>query len=348
MGSTLLITPVLLSGGGGTRLWPISVPAKPKQLLALASERTMLQETALRVTDGDRYAAPVLIANHAHANEIDAQLASIGCAPAVIVLEPIGRNTAPAIALAALVVAPETILLIMPSDHVIHRLDRFHEAVARALPFALGDWLVTFGIAPTAPETGYGYIRLGEALGEAVHRVDRFVEKPSKDVAEAMLAAGNHVWNGGIFLLKAGAFLEALRLHAPAILDQVRASIAAAERLGERLLPDANLFASSPSDSIDFAVMEKADRVAVIPVDMEWSDVGSWDALHTLGPLDAHRNLALGAVDVLESQNCLVLGDGVRVSVLGISDLIVVASKNQVIVLPRGRSQEVKRLLAEQ
>ena len=341
------IVPVILSGGSGTRLWPMSRPEKPKQLLALNAEETMLQLTALR-TAGESFAAPIVVANAAHADMIDAQLAEVGMAPALVVLEPVGRNTAPAIALAALAVGGgDAPLLVMPSDHVIADVAAFHAAIRAALPLVADGWLVTFGIAPDAPETGYGWIKVGEPLAPGVHRVARFVEKPPLDAAEAMLASGDHVWNGGIFLFRADRFLEELRIHAPAILDAARASIDGGHREGTRLYPDPSAFAASPSDSVDYAVMERAERVAVVPVSMGWSDLGSWDALHAISEQDAAGNTAGGVGDViaLDTSNCLVRSDGIRIATVGVSDLIVVASGNDVLIVPRGRSQEVKTLL---
>lgn len=341
-----LITPVILSGGAGTRLWPLSTAARPKQFLPLVTEQSMIQETAQRVADRDRFAPPIVVANAAHADEIETQLGSIGCAPAALLLEPCGRNTAPAIALAALAVDdPETPLLVMPSDHVIGDPEAFRAAVQAALPFARDGWLVTFGITPDAPETGYGYIRLGETIGERVRRVERFVEKPDRATAEAMLAEGGHAWNGGIFLFRADAFLTALATHAPDIHAAATAAMSAAKRRAGRLQPDPEAFAACRSDSIDYAVMEKAERVAVTPVTMGWSDVGCWDALHALGPVDDAGNLVSGPVALREASGNLVRSSGPKVAALGITDLIVVATDDAVLILPRGRSQEVKALL---
>lgn len=340
-----MITPVILSGGGGTRLWPLSRPERPKQLLALTHDQTMLQVTAARVSDPARYAPPLVVANAAHAALIEAQLGEVGVAPAAIILEPAGRNTAPAIALAALAADRHAVLLVMPSDHVIEQEDAFHAAVAAGLPLAEQGWLVTFGITPTFPETGYGYIKQGERLGEGVHRVERFIEKPQRPAAEAMIAAGGHAWNGGIFLFRASDYLEALGTHAPDLLAPVADSMRAAERDGARLVPGREAFERAPSDSIDYAVMEKAERVAVVPVDLGWSDVGSWDALYAMGPHDDAGNRASGATQLFETNGCLVRSEGVRVSTIGVSDLIVIATPDEVVILPRGRSQEVKRLL---
>ena len=338
------IVPVILSGGSGTRLWPMSRPERPKQLLALTADDTMLQLTARRVA-GEGFAAPIVVASLRHADLIDEQLAAAGIAPQSIILEPVGRNTAPAIALAALAAGGgEEALLVMPSDHVIADVDAFHAAVARALPLVAQGWLVTFGIAPDAPEVGYGWIGRGEAIGEGIFRVRRFVEKPPRDAAEAMLAAGDHDWNGGIFLFRADMYLQALGQHDPAILVAAEAAMAKASREGVRLLPDAAAFAASPDESIDYAVMEKAERVAVVPVSMGWSDLGSWDALHAISDQDVGGNAHVGEVVAIDTKNCLVRSDGVRIALVGVEDLIVVASGDDVLIMPRGRSQEVKKL----
>lgn len=338
------IVPVILSGGSGTRLWPMSRPEKPKQMLALTAAETMLQLTAARA-HGDAFAAPIVVANAAHADAVETQLAGVGASPQALILEPAGRNTAPAIALAALSARGDQPLLVMPSDHVIADREAFHAAIHTALPLVEDGWLVTFGITPDAPETGYGYIKVGEELADGIHRVARFVEKPKRDIAEAMVAAGDHAWNGGIFLFRADAFLAALERFAPDMLTAVRRSLDSARRDGVRIFPDAEAFAASPSDSIDYAVMEKADRVAVVPVSMGWSDVGSWDALHAISDGDRDGNVVAGDVVVLDSRNCLIRSDGARIAMVGVEDLIVVASGDDILILPRGRSQDVKLLL---
>ena len=339
------IVPVILSGGTGARLWPMSRPEKPKQLLALNAKETMLQLTAMR-TGGEGFARPIIVANAAHADVIDQQLLGVAVVPSMIILEPEGRNTAPAIALAALAAGGgDDALLVMPSDHVITDVPAFHAAVRAALPVVNDGWLVTFGIAPDTPETGFGWIKVGEALAPDVHRVGRFVEKPPLDAAEAMLASGDHAWNGGIFLFRADRFLEELGSQAPEILDAARAAIADGYRQGNRLHPDRRAFAASPSESVDYAVMEHAERVAVVPVSMGWSDLGSWDALHAISEQDTRGNSCGGDVIALDTSNCLIRSDGIRIATVGVSDLIVVASGNDVLIVPRGRSQEVKALL---
>ena len=340
------IIPVILSGGSGTRLWPMSRPEKPKQFLPLTADETMLQLTAGRAT-GERFAAPIVVANAAHAEQVAEQLESAGSAPQAVVLEPMGRNTAPAIALAAVAAGGGADpLLIMPSDHVIADVEAFHAAIHAALPLVEDGWLVTFGISPDWPETGYGWIKVGEALTEGVHRVDRFVEKPPRHKAEAMLASGDHAWNGGIFLFRADMFLDALSVHAPDMLAATQDAMGKARRDGATIWPDGDAFAASPSDSIDYAVMEKAQRVAVVPVAMGWSDVGSWDALHAISEGDERGNVVRGEVVAIDTARCLVQAEsGKRVALVGVEDLIVVVSGDDVLVLPRGRSQEVKEIL---
>ena len=341
------IIPVILSGGSGTRLWPMSRPEMPKQMLALTAEETMLQLTARRAPAGERFAAPVIVANALHADMVEEQLGAVEARAQALILEPMGRNTAPAIALAALAAGGgNDPLLVMPSDHVIADVAAFHAAIHAAMPLVEDGWLVTFGITPDAPETGYGYIQVGETIGAGVHKVRRFVEKPKLELAEAMIAAGDHAWNGGIFLFRADAYLDALASFAPEMLAAARAAMERAVRDGARILPDAVEFAKSPSDSIDYAVMEKAARVAVVPVSMGWSDVGSWDALHAISDCDESGNACGGDVVAIDTADCLVrAGPGKRVALVGVTDLIVVVDGDDVLILPRGRSQEVKRIL---
>ncbi len=343
------IVPVILSGGSGTRLWPMSRPEMPKQMLALTANETMLQLTAGR-TQGERYAAPIVVANARHADLVEQQLADAGAMPQALILEPAGRNTAPAIALAAIAAGGGgNALLVMPSDHVINDVAAFHAAIEAAMPLVSQGWLVTFGIAPDSPEIGYGWIQIGDELQPGVHRVARFVEKPPLDKAQSMLASGDHAWNGGMFLFQADAYLEALAQFDPGILIATREAMDKARTEGTRIYPDATAFAASPDDSIDYAVMEKAERVAVVPVAMGWNDVGSWDALHAISDLDeagnAHRSEGGGNVLAIDTKQCFVRSDGIRVSLVGVEDLIVVASGNDVLIMPRGRSQEVKKLI---
>lgn len=340
MAAQASITPVILSGGSGTRLWPVSQAERPKQFIALTAPETMFQLTLGRTAGLPDVTAPLIVANAAHRALVTAQ----NRGDMTLILEPCARNTAPAIALAALALPdPEALMLVMPSDHVINDLPAFHAAIARARPLAADGWLVTFGIEPDAPETGYGYIALGEALAQGAHRVARFVEKPDETRAKAMLAQGGHVWNAGIFLFSGRAYLDALAAHQSDMLAAAKAAMASAARDGAVIAPSAEAFAACPSDSIDYAVMERADRVACVPVSMGWSDVGSWDALYALTDKDADGNALRGAADPIESRGNLIYSDGPAITLVGIEDLIVVATADEVLILPRGASQSVRK-----
>lgn len=340
------IVPVILSGGSGTRLWPVSTPERPKQLLPLTGDQTMLQLTAERIEGFD--AAPVgrtiLVSNAAHAEIIDEQLRQIGVEDYRVILEPVGRNTAPAIALAALEAQPDDALLIMPSDHVIADLPAFHKAIAQAMPLVEQGWLITFGIRPEGPEVGYGYIQMGQSCSDAVHEVVRFVEKPDLTNAQRMLAEGNHVWNAGIFLFRADTYLAALERHRPDILAAVSASLVEARREGAHIFPDSIAFQDCPSDSIDYAIMERESKVACVPVSMGWSDVGSWDSLHAVSARCDNDNAVRGDALLLGANNCLVHSDGPRVTLVDVDDLIVVVSQGNVMILKRGESQKVRKV----
>lgn len=338
------ITPVILSGGSGTRLWPLSRAAQPKQFLNFAGEGTMLEQTLARTQGQAGYGAPLIVCGTAHANLVTEQSAGRG---AHLILEPCARNTAPAIALAALAVPEDTLMLVMPSDHIIAKPQAFLDAVAIAAPLAHTGWLVTFGILPTGPETGYGYIRRDEGVADGLFRVERFVEKPDAATAQAYLDEGCYSWNAGIFLFSAGVYLEALGRFAPDMLAAARAAMDGAERTGAEIRPDPAAFAASPSDSIDYAVMEKAEKVAVVPVDMGWSDIGSWDALHELLGKDAQGNAHVGEVVSIGGSGNLVRSDGPVVTLAGVSDLIVIATGDTVMILPRGHSQDVKKIVEE-
>jgi mannose-1-phosphate guanylyltransferase len=314
------IRPVILSGGAGTRLWPLSRAGRPKQFLALTGTESLLKATASRAA---AWGPPIVVAAREQALAVRAEVPD-----ARLVLEPCARGTAAAVALAAVAAREGELLLIMPSDHHIEDEPAFRAAVATAVPLAADGWLVTFGIAPDRPETGYGYIRRGEGLAAGAFRAERFAEKPDRATAQSWLAEGGWDWNAGIFLFAREALLDALRRHSPDVLAAVEGD-----------------FESAPSTSIDKAVMEKADKVAVVPAAMGWSDIGSWEALHALGPLDGDGNLLTGDVVAPDSRNCLVRSDGPVVVALGVEDLVIVATERAVLVVPRGETQRVREAI---
>ncbi|MGE5063170.1 MAG: mannose-1-phosphate guanylyltransferase [Myxococcales bacterium] len=339
------IVPVILSGGAGSRLWPYSTEDTPKQFLSFTGAKSLFQLALDRVKDRQRFAAPMVVGNVRHAELCERELG--GEDEARVVLEPCARNTAAAIAMAAAVAreshGEDILLLVMPSDHVIEDIDAFHDAVVTGEVAARAGRLVTFGIRPTSPDTGYGYIQTGAALGdiEGVSEVVRFVEKPHLAAAEGMVADGEHLWNAGIFLFAAGTFLDELAIHAPLIATAAETAIAKAEQQGNRIFADAIALEDCPSESVDYAVMEHSARLAVVPMSPGWSDLGSWDALAEL--LEARPH---GPITTLECDDCYIRSDGVQVAALGVRDLIIVASGQRLLILPRGRSQEVKKLLS--
>jgi mannose-1-phosphate guanylyltransferase/mannose-1-phosphate guanylyltransferase/mannose-6-phosphate isomerase len=301
----------------------------------------MLRQTAMRVADDAMFAAPMVVASAAQADAIEAEVPGLGA----LILEPAARNTAPAIALAALNAARDDVLLVLPSDHLIADAAAFRDAVRRALPFARQGWIVTFGMTPDRPETGYGYVKRGAALGDGLFAAERFVEKPDRATAEGWLAQGGYDWNGGIFLLRADAAIDGLAAHAPDILAAARRAVEAQARTGRRIAPDAAAFGASPSQSIDYALMEKADRVAVVPVSAGWSDIGGWAALHDVAGQDADGNAASGDVLAIDSRNCLIRSDGPLVAAIGVDDLVIVATADAVLVVPRAQAQRVREIV---
>lgn len=355
------IIPVILSGGSGTRLWPMSTPARPKQFLPLVTDRTMFAETIARTQGQPGFAAPLVVCGPGHVEHALADLTASGISDARIIVEPAARNTAPAIALAAHAAilgaahaagAGDTPILVMPSDHVMTDPAAFLAAIKAALPAVRAGALATFGIEPSGPETGYGYIQRGAASTTApgTFAVARFVEKPPLDAAQAMLAAGGHYWNAGIFLMRADAYLAALAASAPAMADACAAAMAGSAATGSTLHPDSAAFLASPSDSIDYAVMERAPNVVVAPVDPGWSDVGSWTALHALAPHDAHGNASQGNVLTIDTNGSLIRATaGVRIATLGVDNLIVIANAGpagtDVLVIPMDRAQDIKRIV---
>ncbi|MBK5910914.1 mannose-1-phosphate guanylyltransferase/mannose-6-phosphate isomerase [Rhodothalassium salexigens] len=351
-GASRLICPVILSGGTGSRLWPLSRAGYPKQFLPLAGDRTLFQDTVARVaTPG--FAEPLVICNDDHRFIVAEQLRSAGAEARAIVLEPVGRNTAPAAAIAALHLLGETedgddpLMLIMPSDHRIAEPDAFRAAVERAAPAAAAGALVTFGITPDRPETGYGYIKAAGAYGAhgGVSAVERFVEKPDAETAAGYLAAGGYHWNSGIFLVSARRYLDELTAQHPDMVTACRAALdgAAADLTFCRL--DAEAFARAPADSIDYAVMEHTERAAVVPVAMGWSDLGAWSAVWDAGTKDAEGNATRGDVILHDTRNAYVRAEHGLVAVAGLDDVVVVATDDAVLVADRRRAQDVKALV---
>ena len=341
------ILPVILSGGSGTRLWPASRSMYPKQLLALAEKRTMLQATALR-TRGLAGSAKhcLIVCNEAHRFSVAEQLAAIEM-DCRIILEPEGRNTAPAVALAALQAAkddPDTILLVMPADHVIANVKRFQSAVADGAEAAAAGKLVTFGIVPTRPETGFGYVR-ATVDGTKSVPVESFVEKPDAKTAESYIAGGKHFWNSGMFLFKASTYLETLKRLVPEMYEACVESMQKQSLDGLFLRPESEAFLRCPSDSIDYAVMEKAKDAAMIPLDAGWSDVGSWSALYDVLPSDDAGNTIEGDVVMHACEDSYVLAESRLVGVVGLKDVIVVETKDSVLVASKHQSQDVKELV---
>jgi mannose-1-phosphate guanylyltransferase len=341
------IIPVILSGGGGSRLWPFSTNEMPKQFLPLAGPNSLFSDALDRVRDPLRFAAPIIVGSVRHASLCEQELQSDG-EKARLILEPCARNTAVAIAMAASLACEEqgedALLLITPSDHVIEDVAKFREAIRIGETAARAGRLVTFGIRPTGPDTGYGYVHMGaELVGvEGAMEVSSFVEKPPLHLAQEMVEGGEHLWNAGIFLFRAGTLLEEMRAFEPEIASAAELALATAPRDGIRIYPAAEPLHNCPSKSIDYAVMERSSRVAVVPMSPGWSDLGSWDALAAL----VGDSLADGPVTVLDCDNCYIRSDGLEVAALGLRDLIIVASGKRLLVLPRGRSQEVKRLLS--
>ena len=346
--TTSIITPVILCGGGGTRLWPLSRKALPKQFLALAGTDTMLQATLKRVDPEAGFGAPILVCNEDHRFLVAEQARAAGIEPAAILLEPVGRNTAPAVAAAAhaaLAHDPDALILVLPSDHVIGDVAAFRSAVAAAAVRATAGDLVTFGIQPTRPEAGYGYIEAGDALDGCSARIRRFHEKPAREAAERYLAEGRFYWNSGMFLFPAKIVLSELEANAPAVAEAVAAAYAGRTADLDFVRLPREIFAGAPDLSIDVGVMEKTSRGAVVPADLGWSDVGAWDALWAIGDKDAAGTVTFGDVVAEDVADSYLRSEGPLVAAIGVRDLIVVATNDAVLVAPKHQAQAVKTIV---
>lgn len=339
-----VIHPVILCGGGGTRLWPVSLKAKPKPFLPLVSEESLFEQATQRLAGDERFAEPIIVAGPAHQELITQQMAG---APHRLIIEPAAKNTAPAIALAAMLLPPDDVMLVCPSDHYIADPEAFRDAAEAAGALASQDYLTAFGITPESPETGYGYIKRGGSVG-AGFAIAEFVEKPDLERAKAYLESGEYSWNGGIFAFRAGAFIDALDEHRPAMAKGVRDAMDKAMRDGAVIHPDSPSFSSIEGESVDYAVMENTSRAAMVPVSMGWSDIGNWAALHDAladGGSDADAgNVMRGEVDLLDCKGVMAMSDGMRVSAVGLEDICIVVSGSEVLVTTRDGAQKVGKL----
>ncbi|MEZ5579835.1 MAG: mannose-1-phosphate guanylyltransferase/mannose-6-phosphate isomerase [Candidatus Competibacteraceae bacterium] len=344
-----MIVPVILSGGSGTRLWPLSREAYPKQFLPLVDQNTMLQNTALRLAGLADVAAPLVVCNQEHRFMVAEQMRSAGVRPAAVVLEPVGRNTAPAVAVAALhaqAVGDDPILLVLPSDHVIADIAGFQAAVRRVVPHAEAGRLITFGIVPTAPESGYGYIKAGTPLDDSgIGVVERFVEKPDVATAQTYLESGHYYWNSGMFMFRASAFLAELERFAPAMLAACQQALATEQADRDFLWLGPEAFAACSKDSIDYAVMEKTAHAVVMPLAVGWNDVGSWTALWEVGQRDAGGNIERGDVINIDTRDSYIDAASRLVATVGVEHLVVVETADAVLVASKDRVQEVKAIV---
>lgn len=336
------IYPVVLCGGSGTRLWPRSRKQAPKPFLPLVDESTLFEATLSRCADSSRFAPALVVTGVGHRTHVEAQAAHFPGTK--VIVEPMARNTAAAIALAAERLPPDAIMLVCPSDHHIADVEAFRAAASAAARLAEDDWLVSFGIAPTAPETGFGYIRLGSPL-EGGFQVERFVEKPDRETAEQFLAEGGYSWNGGIFVFKARTFLEELARHRPGIATAVHEAVERGQEDGQAFFADAGAFDGvDPQESVDYAVMENTTRAAVVPVSMGWSDIGNWQALRDARKGDEAGNRTRGNVELVDCRHVLAETDGPRVSVIGLEDIAIVVDGDEVLVTTMAGAQKVGKL----
>ena len=342
------IIPVILSGGSGTRLWPLSRKDYPKQYLPLAGDNTMLQETILRLSGLDNLADPIIICNADHRFLVAEQCQQIGIKNPIILLEPVGRNTAPAIAAAALQslkTSDDTVLLVLSADHVIQDIDAFHEAIKIASNQAQEGKLATFGIVPTDASTGYGYIKSSKHNTDGAYKVEEFVEKPDLKTAELYLKQGNYLWNSGMFMFKAEILIDELTVHSPGIVKAVGGAVNNATQDLDFIRLDKQAFESSLSDSIDYALMEKSDNVVVVPLDAQWNDIGAWSALYDIGTKDSQGNVIKGDVITQGTTNTYINADHHMVAAIGVDNLIIIDTPDATFIATQDKAQEVKSIV---
>ncbi len=343
-----MIHPVLLCGGAGTRLWPLSRRALPKQFLPLVSDKSLLQSTLLRLRGLTQLSAPIVVCSNDHRFLVADQLQEIGITPASLILEPMARNTAPAVAMAAFAALQrdsKAQLLVLPADHTIGNVAAFHAAIMAAKPIADEGYMTAFGIVPAGAETGYGYIEQGEKLGEGGNKVARFVEKPDATRAQQFLDQGGFLWNSGMYLFDAQLYLAELHLHQPEVHEAARLAFERAEVDLDFLRADEESFAKSPSISLDYGVMERTSRAAVVPADIEWNDIGSYAALWEIGDKDETGNVGRGHVAFFDASNNYVRSDKQLVAMLGVEDMIVVSTPDALLVTKKEHAQDIKKIV---
>lgn len=336
------ITPVILCGGNGTRLWPRSRVDKPKPFLPLVKEETLFEQALLRCADASHFDAPIIVTGERHVSHVEAQLGTVPGAS--IIVEPVAKNTAAAIGLAALRLPETSVMLVCPSDHHVGDFGAFIEAARRAAELASEGWLVSFGIQPRSPDTGFGYLRRGGPIGTTGYKVAQFVEKPDQARAEAYLSSGEYAWNGGIFAFAVGGYLRELERFRPAIAQSVRSAVDAGRIEGQCFFPDADAFSAIEPESVDYAVMENTVHAAMVPAEMAWSDIGNWQALHGARDRDELGNALRGNVEIVDCENVLVDSDGPRVSVIGLSNVIIVVDGGEILITDASSAHKVGQL----